>query len=111
MAGIPVFNAPYSNTRSVAEMVLGEMIMLYRGIPEKSAAAHAGKWLKSAKGAHEVRGKKLVITSYSIHYTKLYDGVPRYAALVGQAPYPFVPQPCELRSPNGNVARGATGAC
>ncbi len=64
MAGIPVFNAPYSNTRSVAEMVLGEMIMLYRGIPEKSAAAHAGKWLKSAKGAHEVRGKKLGIIGY-----------------------------------------------
>lgn len=64
MAGIPVFNAPYSNTRSVAELVLGEMIMLYRGVPEKSAAAHAGRWLKTAKGSHEVRGKKLGIVGY-----------------------------------------------
>lgn len=64
MAGIPVFNAPYSNTRSVAELVLGEMIMLCRGVPEKSAAAHAGQWLKSAKGSHEVRGKKLGIVGY-----------------------------------------------
>ena len=64
MAGIPVFNAPYSNTRSVAELVLGETIMLYRGIPEKSAAAHEGRWLKTAKGAHEVRGKKLGIIGY-----------------------------------------------
>jgi D-3-phosphoglycerate dehydrogenase len=64
MAGIPVFNAPYSNTRSVAELVLGEMIMLYRGVPEKSAAAHRGGWLKSAKGSHEVRGKKLGIVGY-----------------------------------------------
>ncbi len=64
MAGIPVFNAPYSNTRSVAELVLGEMIMLYRGVPEKSAAAHCGGWLKSAKGCHEVRGKKLGIVGY-----------------------------------------------
>ncbi len=45
-AGVPVFNAPYSNTRSVAELVLGEAIMLLRGIPEKSAAAKAGRWLK-----------------------------------------------------------------
>jgi len=64
MAGIPVFNAPYSNTRSVAELVLGEMIMLYRGIPEKNAAAHQGRWMKSAKGSHEVRGKKLGIVGY-----------------------------------------------
>jgi len=64
MAGIPVFNAPYSNTRSVAELVLGEMIMLYRGVPEKTTAAHAGRWLKSAKGSHEVRGKKLGIVGY-----------------------------------------------
>jgi len=64
MAGVPVFNAPYSNTRSVAELVLGEMIMLCRGIPEKTTAAHAGKWLKSAVGSHEVRGKKLGIIGY-----------------------------------------------
>ncbi|MCD6009176.1 phosphoglycerate dehydrogenase [Halomonas sp. IOP_31] len=62
--GIPVFNAPYSNTRSVAELVLAESIMLLRGIPEKSARAHQGGWLKSAKNAHEARGKTLGIVGY-----------------------------------------------
>lgn len=62
--GIPVFNAPYSNTRSVAELVLAESIMLLRGIPEKSARAHQGVWLKSAKHAHEARGKILGIIGY-----------------------------------------------
>jgi D-3-phosphoglycerate dehydrogenase len=62
--GIPVFNAPYSNTRSVAELVLAEAIMLLRGIPEKSARAHQGGWLKSAKNAHEARGKTLGIIGY-----------------------------------------------
>ncbi|WP_016854121.1 phosphoglycerate dehydrogenase [Halomonas smyrnensis] len=62
--GIPVFNAPYSNTRSVAELVLAESIMLLRGIPEKSARAHEGGWLKSAKNSHEARGKVLGIVGY-----------------------------------------------
>jgi len=62
--GISVFNAPYSNTRSVAELVLGEMILLYRRIPEKSKAAHAGGWLKTAAGAYEIRGKVLGIVGY-----------------------------------------------
>ena len=62
--GIPVFNAPYSNTRSVAELVLAEAIMLLRGIPEKSTRAHQGGWLKSAKNAHEARGKTLGIIGY-----------------------------------------------
>ncbi|WP_275286487.1 phosphoglycerate dehydrogenase [Halomonas elongata] len=62
--GIPVFNAPYSNTRSVAELVLAESIMLLRGIPEKSASAHQGGWLKSARNAHEARGKTLGIIGY-----------------------------------------------
>ncbi|ABE57460.1 MULTISPECIES: phosphoglycerate dehydrogenase [Chromohalobacter] len=62
--GIPVFNAPYSNTRSVAELVLAEAIMLLRGIPEKSARAHQGGWLKSAKNSHEARGKTLGIIGY-----------------------------------------------
>ncbi|SDL89519.1 D-3-phosphoglycerate dehydrogenase [Modicisalibacter muralis] len=62
--GIPVFNAPYSNTRSVAELVLAETIMLLRGIPEKSTRAHQGGWLKSAKNAHEARGKTLGIIGY-----------------------------------------------
>lgn len=62
--GVPIFNAPYANTRSVAELVLSEIIMLMRRIPEKSAAAHRGEWLKTADGAHEVRGKTLGIVGY-----------------------------------------------
>ncbi len=62
--GIPVFNAPYSNTRSVAELVLAEAILLLRGIPEKNAVAHRGGWLKSAKDSYEIRNKKLGIVGY-----------------------------------------------
>ena len=62
--GVPVFNAPYSNTRSVAELVLGEAIMLMRGIPAKSTSCHEGGWKKSATGAYEVRGKTLGIVGY-----------------------------------------------
>ena len=62
--GVVVFNAPFSNTRSVAELVIAEAIMLMRGIPEKNAAAHRGGWIKSAKGSHEVRGKVLGIVGY-----------------------------------------------
>ncbi len=62
--GVPVFNAPYSNTRSVAELVLAEAIMLYRGIPEKNATVHRGGWGKSAKNSHEVRGKTMGIVGY-----------------------------------------------
>ncbi len=62
--GVPVFNAPYSNTRSVAELVVGEAIMLMRRVAEKSMQAHAGIWLKSAEGAHEIRGKTLGIVGY-----------------------------------------------
>ncbi|MGK7296307.1 MAG: phosphoglycerate dehydrogenase [Candidatus Wenzhouxiangella sp. M2_3B_020] len=62
--GIPVFNAPYANTRSVAEMVLAEIVMLMRGIPSKNAAAHRGEWAKTAKGSFEVRGKTLGIVGY-----------------------------------------------
>ncbi|MFG6667740.1 phosphoglycerate dehydrogenase [Halomonas sp. HNIBRBA4712] len=62
--GVAVFNAPYSNTRSVAELVLAEAIMLLRGIPEKNARAHQGGWLKSAKNSHEARGKTLGIVGY-----------------------------------------------
>ncbi len=64
LAGIPVFNAPYSNTRSVAELVLAEAIMLLRGIPQKSAQCHRGGWSKSAAGSHEARGKVLGIVGY-----------------------------------------------
>lgn len=62
--GIPVFNAPFSNTRSVAELVLAEIIMLMRGIPHKNALCHSGGWTKSAEGSYEVRGKTLGIIGY-----------------------------------------------
>ncbi len=62
--GVPVFNAPFSNTRSVAELVIAEIVMLCRGIPERNAAAHRGKWLKALRGAVEVRGKTLGIVGY-----------------------------------------------
>ena len=62
--GIPVFNAPFSNTRSVAELVLGETLLLLRGIPQKSAQAHRGQWNKSVAGSVEARGKTLGIIGY-----------------------------------------------
>jgi D-3-phosphoglycerate dehydrogenase len=62
--GIPVFNAPFSNTRSVAELVIAEAILLLRGVAEKNAAAHRGQWLKSAANSFEIRGKKLGIVGY-----------------------------------------------
>jgi D-3-phosphoglycerate dehydrogenase len=62
--GITVFNAPFSNTRSVAELVLAEAILLLRGVAEKNAAAHRGEWRKSATNAFEIRGKKLGIIGY-----------------------------------------------
>ena len=64
LAGVPVFNAPYSNTRSVAELVLAEAVMLLRGIPHKSAECHRGGWSKSAAGSHEARGKTIGIVGY-----------------------------------------------
>jgi D-3-phosphoglycerate dehydrogenase len=62
--GIAVFNSPYSNTRSVAELIIAESIMLLRRIPERSDAAHDGLWLKDAKGSYELRGKKIGIVGY-----------------------------------------------
>jgi D-3-phosphoglycerate dehydrogenase len=69
--GIPVFNAPFSNTRSVAELVLGQTLLLLRGIPEKSAKAHRGEWFKSAAGSVEARGKTLGIIGYGHIGTQL----------------------------------------
>ncbi|MBD1388750.1 phosphoglycerate dehydrogenase [Neiella sp. HB171785] len=69
--GIVVFNAPFSNTRSVAELVLGQAIMLLRGVPERSAKAHRGEWLKSAVGSYEARGKTLGIVGYGHIGTQL----------------------------------------
>ena len=62
--GVAVFNAPYSNTRSVAELVIGAAILLIRRIPDKSTAAHKGIWLKEASGSYELRGKTLGIIGY-----------------------------------------------
>lgn len=62
--GVPVFNAPYSNTRSVAELVIAEAIMLLRGIPQKNAACHRSGWIKSASGSYEARDKVLGIVGY-----------------------------------------------
>ncbi len=62
--GIPVFNAPFSNTRSVAELVICEVIMLSRHLGDRSREVHEGRWRKMAKGAHEVRGKTLGIVGY-----------------------------------------------
>jgi len=62
--GVAVFNAPYSNTRSVAELIIGLSVMLIRRIPDKNTAAHQGVWLKEAKGSYELRGKTLGIIGY-----------------------------------------------
>ncbi len=64
LAGIPVFNAPFSNTRSVAELTIGNIIALLRRVPEKNEALHRGVWLKNADGCFEVRGKTLGIVGY-----------------------------------------------
>src|SRR5476651_508942 len=69
--GVPVFNAPFSNTRSVAEMVLGEMLLMIRGVPEANAKAHRGQWNKQAAGSYEARGKKLGIVGYGHIGTQL----------------------------------------
>ncbi len=69
--GIPVFNAPFSNTRSVAELVLGQIILLLRKIPQKNAKAHRGEWEKTADGAFEARGKTLGIIGYGHIGTQL----------------------------------------
>ena len=62
--GMAVFNAPFSNTRSVAELALAEIILLLRNLPGKMRAMHDGRWIKSAAGSHEVRGKTLGIVGY-----------------------------------------------
>ncbi|GJD45105.1 D-3-phosphoglycerate dehydrogenase [Methylobacterium cerastii] len=69
--GVPVFNAPFSNTRSVAELVIGEIVMLLRRIVPRSVGAHAGQWDKSATGSVEVRGKTLGIVGYGNIGTQL----------------------------------------
>ena len=63
-AGIPVFNEAFSNTRSVAELVIAEIISLHRKLTERSALMHQGEWRKSAQGAHEIRGRTLGVVGY-----------------------------------------------
>lgn len=94
--GIPVFNGPYSNTRSVAEMVLGEIIMLLRGVPEKNAQLHRSIWQKGSPRSHEVRGKKLGIIGYGNIGTQL----GYLAEAVGMHVYFFDIVP---KLPHGNV--------
>ncbi|MBV72288.1 MAG: phosphoglycerate dehydrogenase [Myxococcales bacterium] len=62
--GVPVFNAPFQNTRSVAELVISEIVALHRRLFDRSAGMHAGQWMKSALGAHEIRGRTLGIIGY-----------------------------------------------
>lgn len=69
--GIAVFNAPYSNTRSVVELVIGEIVVLARRLTEKTQRMHEGVWDKSAKGAHEIRGRTLGIVGYGNIGTQL----------------------------------------
>ena len=69
--GVAVFNAPFSNTRSVVELVLGELLSLARRLPEKTQRMHDGIWDKSAKGSHEVRGRTLGIVGYGNIGTQL----------------------------------------
>jgi len=64
--GVAVFNAPYSNTRSVAELVIGLAIMLIRRIPDKNKAAHEGIWLKEAKGSYELRARPWALSAMAI---------------------------------------------
>jgi len=71
LQGVPVFNAPYSNTRSVAELVIAEIIMLLRGIPARNMQCHRHGWSKSAGGSHEARGKTLGIIGYGHIGTQL----------------------------------------
>ena len=70
-AGVPVFNAPFSNTRSVVELALAEIIAMTRRLTEKNAAMHAGVWDKAADGSHEIRGRSLGIVGYGNIGTQL----------------------------------------
>ena len=99
--GIPVFNAPFSNTRSVAELVLAEIIMLMRGIPEKNALLHRGGWIKSAEHSNEVRGKTLGIVGYGHIGTQI-------GVLAEQLGMAVVFYDIEAKLPLGNASEAAT---
>ncbi|MEO7242670.1 MAG: phosphoglycerate dehydrogenase [Variovorax sp.] len=98
--GVPVFNAPFSNTRSVAELVLAQIIMLMRGIPEKNAVLHRGGWSKSAAHSHEVRGKTLGIVGYGHIGTQI-------GALAEQLGMRVLFRDIEARLPLGNATEAA----
>ncbi|NUZ07815.1 phosphoglycerate dehydrogenase [Piscinibacter koreensis] len=99
--GIPVFNAPFSNTRSVAELVLAEIIMLLRGIPEKNAILHRGGWMKSAADSYEARGKTLGIVGYGHIGTQI-------GVLAEQLGMNVVFRDVEARLPLGNAREAAS---
>ncbi|MBL8380982.1 MAG: phosphoglycerate dehydrogenase [Burkholderiales bacterium] len=99
--GIPVFNAPFSNTRSVAELVLAQIIMLMRGIPEKNAILHRGGWIKSAAHSYEVRGKTLGIIGYGHIGTQI-------GVLAEQLGMSVVFRDIEARLPLGNAREMAS---
>jgi D-3-phosphoglycerate dehydrogenase / 2-oxoglutarate reductase len=99
--GIPVFNAPFSNTRSVAELVIGEIIMLLRGIPLKNAVQHRGGWVKSAAGSLEVRGKTLGIVGYGHIGTQL-------GVLAEQLGMSVLFHDVQAKLPLGNARRAAS---
>ncbi len=99
--GVPVFNAPFSNTRSVAELVLAEVIMLMRGIAEKNAILHRGGWVKSAAHAYEVRGKTLGIVGYGHIGTQI-------GVLAEQLGMSVVYRDIEARLPLGNAREMAS---
>jgi D-3-phosphoglycerate dehydrogenase len=99
--GIPVFNAPFSNTRSVAELVLAEIVMLLRGIPEKNAILHRGGWKKSAARSFEVRGKTLGIVGYGHIGTQI-------GVLAEQLGMQVVFSDIEARLPLGNARETAS---
>ena len=94
--GVPVFNAPFSNTRSVAELVLAQIIMLMRGIPQKNAILHRGGWVKSAAHSYEVRGKTLGIVGYGHIGTQI-------GVLAEQLGMEVVFRDIEARLPLGNA--------
>lgn len=101
LQGVPVFNAPFSNTRSVAELVLAEIIMLMRGIPHKNAVLHRNGWVKSAERSYEVRGKVLGIVGYGHIGTQI-------GVLAEQLGMSVVFYDIETKLPLGNARQVAT---
>jgi D-3-phosphoglycerate dehydrogenase / 2-oxoglutarate reductase len=99
--GVVVFNAPYSNTRSVAELVIGLSIMLIRRIPDKNKAAHEGIWMKDAKGSFELRGKTMGIIGYGNIGSQV-------SVLAEAAGMKVLFYDAETKLPLGNAADGKT---